>query len=107
MLIPAAPSLLAALPRAPGLSARTIWMMSSSDVSQLPAARAFFGHRRFINDQSNRILAVRNRCHEANDVHLLRAQSVGDSTQHPRPVFDPYAKPLRFWHGVSSIKNCD
>src|SRR2546425_932751 len=76
---------------------------------RFPAAfrKGLFGGRRFINDQSNRIPAVRNRCHEANDVHLLRAQGGGRSTQHPRPIIYPYAKLLRFWHGVSSIKNCD
>src|SRR3989442_8397330 len=35
--------------------------------------------------------------HEANDVHLLRAQGGGHFTQHPRPIFDPYAKLLRLW----------
>src|SRR3989442_9806432 len=99
MLIPAAASLLAALPRAPGLSARITCTMSSSVVSQLRSAKTFLAAAGLSTNQPNGTPAFRSRRHEANDVHLLRVQSRGHFTQHPRSAFHPYFKLLCFWHG--------
>ena|SRR2546425_539587 len=80
--------------------------MSSSDVSQPLSARAFLAAAGL--STTSRIASRPSASGAMKPMmSTFFAQGGGHFTQHPRPIIYPYAKLLRFWHGVSSTKNCD